>query len=131
MEIERETVSRDPLADRSEVVHTTQHVPSEAAVGDMQATRAGAYVWYIISIIDVLLALRFLFLLLGANNTGFASLLYQVSYPFMSLFKGIFPSPGSETGYFDTASVLAIVIYFLIGWGIVSLIDIGKRNKAV
>ena len=131
MEIERNSVRQDPQTGSSEVVHTQEHVPSQAAVGETQANKADAYVWYVIGVIDVLLALRFAFLLLGAQNTGFASILYQVSYPFMALFKGIFPSPGSSTGYFDTAAVLAVIVYLLLGWGIVSLIDINKRNRAV
>lgn len=99
-------------------------------VSEKQANKANAYVWYVVGVIDVLVALRFIFFILGAKNTGFTSILYQVTYPFVALFKGIFPSPTSDTGYFDTAAVLAIIVYVLLGWGIVSLIDISKRNKA-
>ncbi len=130
MEIERNIVHQNPQTGSSEATHTQEHVPSRAAVSEKQAIKADAYVWYVIGVIDVLLALRFVFLLLGAQNTGFTSILYQVSYPFVAMFKGIFPSPGNSTGYFDTSAILAVIVFLLLGWGIVSLIDITKRNRA-
>jgi len=130
MDIQRDEVKRDPQTGSVDSLHTQQHVDSQASTDVKKATRAGSYVWYVIAVIEVLLFARLLFLLLGANNTGFASLLYQVTLPFMFLFKGIFPAPGSITGYFETATVLAMVVYALIGWGIVSLIDINKEGKS-
>lgn len=130
MIIEREETQRDPHTGSVETVRTEEHTPSATTVERAGADRAEAYVWYVVGLIDVLLALRLLFLLLGANNTGFASILYQVTLPLMILYRGIFPAPGTETGYFDTASVLAIIVYSLIGWGIVSLIAINRRKLA-
>lgn len=129
MEIERQTVVQDPQTGSTEAVHTVEQVPTKAAVEEVKANKANAYIWYVIGFINILVALRFIFLLLGARNTGFTSFLYQITSPLVAAFKGIFPSPSAETGYFDTASLLAIVVYVLIGWGIVSLIDISKRNK--
>ena len=129
MEIERQTVVQDPATGSREVVHTAEHIPSMGAVEEAQADRVDAYIWYIVALIEILLVLRTAFLLLGAKNTGFTSILYSVTYPLVALFKGIFPAPNSTTGYFETAAILAMVMYALIGWGIVSLIDISKRGK--
>jgi hypothetical protein len=130
MNIERQTVSQDPQTGTTESVHTREVIPSQAAVSEVQGDKANAYVWYVVGVINVLVLLRFVFLLLGAKNTGFTSLLYDVTRPLVAMFKGIFASPGSDTGYFDSASLLAIAVYSLIGWGIVSLIVISKKNKA-
>ncbi len=130
MEVERQTVVQDPVTGSTEAVHTIEQVPTKAAVQEVKANKANAYIWYVIGLINVLLALRFVFLLLGARNTGFTSFLYNITNPLMAPFKGIFASPAAETGYFDTASLLAMVVYALIGWGIVSLIEIGKKHSA-
>ncbi|MEI6478038.1 MAG: YggT family protein [bacterium] len=131
MEIERETVTQDPQTGNTEAVRTQEKVPSESAVSEHHAIKAGAYVWYVVGVLNVLIALRFVFLLLGAKNTGFTASLYQVTHPLIAPFAGIFSSPGSDTGYFDTASILAIAVYLLIAWGIVALIDISLRDREV
>jgi uncharacterized integral membrane protein len=129
MDIERQAVRRDPLTGSQEVVHTQEHVPSVAAVQGARIDRTNSYVWYVVAVIEILLLLRVAFLVLGAHNTGFASLLYSLTYPFVVLFKGIFASPTSDTGYLETASILAMLAYALIGWAIVSLLDISKRGR--
>ncbi len=129
MQIERETVSQDPQTGSTQAVHTKETVLSPGVQGERQAGRANAYIWYVVGVLNVLVAMRFIFLLLGAKNTGFVSYLYQVTSPLISMFKGIFASPGSDTGYFDSASLLAIAFYSLVGWGIVSLITISNREK--
>ncbi|CAN5148036.1 hypothetical protein BH11PAT4_BH11PAT4_7170 [soil metagenome] len=130
MQIERETVTQDPRTGTTESVHTQEVIPSQAAVSEVKASKANAYVWYVVGVVNVLVLLRFVFLLLGAKNTGFTSVLYDVTSPLVAMFKGIFASPGSDTGYFDSASLLAIAMYSLVAWGIVSLIEISKRHKA-
>lgn len=130
MEIEREAVQTNPETGATERVHTQQHFVSAEAAQSATVDRTTSYIWYIVGLINALLVLRLLFLLLGANATGFASLVYQITAPLVALFRGIFPATSSGTSYFDVATVLAIIVYTLIGWGIVSLIDISKRNRA-
>jgi len=129
MDIEREAIQRDPATGSVETVHTQQHIASEATVERAKADRTGAYIWYVVGVIDILLFIRMIFLVFGANDTGFASLVYTITHPFMSLFAGIFPTQSSTTGYFDTASLLAVAVYTLLGWGIVALIEINKKGK--
>lgn len=130
MDIQTEEVRKDPLTGSKEVVRTTERVPSEAAVDAAEANRINSIIWYIAGLVNTLLALRILFLLFGAANTGFTSLLYSITAPLVAPFRGIFTSPGVETGYFDTAALLAMIIYSLLAWGIASLIDISRRNRA-
>ena len=130
MEIEREAVHVDPLHGNKEVVHTREEVASPQAVEARKAVQSAAYVWYVISFLETPLFIRLVFLLLGANATGFTSIIYALTHPITALFQGIFPSPNTSSGYFDVATVLAMVVLALIGWGIVSLIDINKRKQA-
>ncbi|MCC2631512.1 MAG: rane protein of unknown function [Patescibacteria group bacterium] len=131
MEIQTEEVRQDPVTGSREVVRTQESTLSQAVVQDQAVEKTNAVVWYIVGVILVLLALRLLFLLLGAGNTGFTALIYTITAPLVAPFRGIFASPGVDTGYFDTAALLAMVIYPLIGWGISSLMDVSRRGKVV
>ena len=87
--------------------------------------RAVALVGFIVGVVDILIAARFLGKLLGASSqSAFVSFIYQASSPLVAPFKGIFGNPGSSANSFETASLVAIVVYAVIGWGIVMLIRI-------
>ena len=90
-------------------------------------------VWYIVGFITVLLALRLVLLLLAANDdSAFVSFVYTLSNVFAAPFFGIFnyqPSYGQFT--FEISSVVAIVVYALIGWGIAKLATLGRPREEV
>ena len=85
-------------------------------------------IWYIVGVIIALLALRLVLLLLGANSTaGFVSFVYSLSGIFAVPFFGIFnyqPSYGQST--FEISTVVAIIVYALLGWGIAKLATLGR-----
>ncbi len=102
---------------------------AEQADGRVVASRV---VWYIVGFIIVLLLLRIVLLLLGANQgTGFVDFIYAVSGVFAAPFAGIFPAPEYGKFFFDTASVVAIVVYALVAWGISKLFTLNKTTTAV
>lgn len=86
--------------------------------------RAIQIVWYIAAIIEVILGFRFLLKLFAANPAaGFTDLIYNLSYPFAAPFLGVFqqsrlPNTGSV---FEWTTLLAMLVYLLIAWGLVSL----------
>jgi hypothetical protein len=87
--------------------------------------RAAAVVGFIVGVVDVFVAARFLGKLLGASaQSAFVNFIYQVSSPMVAPFTGIFGNTGSKTNTFETASLVAIVVYAVIGWGLVVLIRI-------
>src|SRR5665213_1979653 len=80
-------------------------------------------VWFIAGVLIVLLALRFVLVLLGANPAnGFANFIYSVSHPFVAPFFGLF---GYNLRYgvsrFEASTLVAIVVYALIAFGIARL----------
>ena len=92
--------------------------------------RATAVVGFIVGIIDVLIAARFLGKLLGASSqSAFVHAIYQVSGVFVAPFTGIFGDTGNKTNTFETASLVAIVVYAVVAWGIVVLIRIVTAPK--
>lgn len=108
------------------VAQTTRTVSDDTVAVQPETNTASRVVWYIAGVIIALLALRFVFVLLGANqHNGFVDFIYAVSYPFAAPFFGIF---GYSLHYgvsrFESSTLVAIVIYALIAWGIAKLITI-------
>jgi uncharacterized protein YggT (Ycf19 family) len=89
-------------------------------------------IWFLVGIFEVLLGFRFVLKLLGANpNSGFTDFVYSVSGPLTAPFRGIFSTPTAEgditTSVFETSTLIAIVVYAIIGWGIVKLATLNKE----
>ncbi len=111
--------------------------PASAPVERVAVTETGSYnfratavVGFVVGIIDVLIAARFLGKLFGASSqSAFVNGIYQVSAPLVAPFTGIFGDTGSKTNTFETASLVALVVYAVIGWGIVVLIRIVTAPK--
>jgi YGGT family len=100
-----------------EHVSATEHSPYNF--------RAVAVVGFIVGVVDVFIAARFLGKLFGASSqSAFVNFIYQVSGPMVAPFTGIFGNSGSRTNTFETASLVAIVVYAVIGWGLIALIRI-------
>lgn len=130
MEVERQKVTRDMETGDTTVVETRDQIPSRQAVREVKAHKTNSYIWYIVGLIEALLVLRILFLAFGARAAGFTDVLYALTAPLAAPFRGIFPAPAIDGAYFDTASLVAMVIYYLIGWGIASLIDVAKQPES-
>jgi hypothetical protein len=87
--------------------------------------RAAAIVGFLVGAVDILIAARFLGKLLGASaQSAFVSFINTVSGPLVAPFQGIFGDAGSKTNSFETADLVAIAAYAVIGWGLVMLIRI-------
>lgn len=105
-------------------------IESEAQVyEDPNQTRANIRYWvrtivyFILGVLEIILALRFIFRLLGANEgSGFVAFLYGLSHVFVAPFNGIFNDQTiGNVSVFEVSTLVAMVIYALIAWGIVSL----------
>lgn len=74
------------------------------------------------TVFEVLLLLRFVLKLAGANaNQALVSALYRVTEPLCRPFQGIFPEPAGPP-VLDVAALLAIVVLFLVAALIVALV---------
>ena len=92
--------------------------------------RAAAVVWFVVGVVEIFIAARFLGKLFGASaQSAFVNFIYSVSGPMVAPFTGIFGDTGSRTNTFETASLVAIVVYAVIGWGLVVLIRIVTAPK--
>ncbi|MGE5421783.1 MAG: YggT family protein [Ignavibacteriales bacterium] len=91
-------------------------------------------VYYVLGVLEILLAFRLVFKLLGANpDSGFVSFIYSLSQVFLVPFTTIFSSAttqGIETrAFLEPSTMIAMVVYALIAWGIVKLIIIIRKNN--
>lgn len=82
--------------------------------------RGTQIVWYVIGLLEILLAFRFVLKLLGANPAaGFSSFIYGVTYLFAAPFLTVFRYTKVEGSVVEWTTLLAMLVYLLVGWGIV------------
>ena len=127
----------DHPTERVERVERIEHMHDRPAVTtapgssnvNVGGTPVRAPVWTVTSVVtlfftvlEVLLLLRFIFKLAGANaNQPLVRSLYALTDLLTRPFQGIFPEP-SGPPVLDIAALLAIVFLFLIGALIVALV---------
>ena len=112
------------------VEQQTKRVQTEAVAGPK--TTMQNIVWYILGVVEVLLALRFILKLFGANTaSSFVNFIYSVSgvlsAPFDNVF-GVTQTAGDTRSVFEPSILVAAAIYALIAWGIVKLITINQKD---
>ena len=79
-------------------------------------------VWYILGLIEVLLAFRFVLKLLGANpEAGFSSFIYGITYVFASPFLNVFRISQAGGSLFEWTTLLAMLVYWIVAMGIIQL----------
>lgn len=87
--------------------------------------RAAAIVGFVVGVVDILIAGRFLGKLLGASSqSAFVTFVYQTTNPLVAPFAGIFGTSGTRANLLEPASLVAILVYALLGWGFIVLIRI-------
>jgi len=102
---------------------------TSARVGDNN-DRAIQAVWWVVGFVDVVLAIRFILKLLGGSTvSGFVTFMYNITQPLVAPFHGIFNTTVQGRSILEPESLVAIAIYSLIGWGIVSLIRMMTRTR--
>ena len=121
----RETVSRDGGTSVQQQTVTRSNKMSSVVL-------VQRIVWFIVGVINTLIALRFVLLLLGANRgADFTDFIYTMSAPFVAPFVGIFGEPTYGQSVFEVSSLLAIVIYALIGLGIAKLLTLARPQDEI
>ena len=79
------------------------------------------------SVVEALLLLRFFLRLIGANPAaGFTNLIYSVTYPLVAPFLYVVRSPQVAGSTFEWTTLLALLVYWLLAWGIVRLLAMGR-----
>ena len=89
--------------------------------------RGTQIVWYIFYFIETLLLFRFILKLIGANpDAGFTQFIYGFSNFFMMPFLYVVRSPSALGSTIEFSTIIALIVYWVVAWGIVRLIVMGK-----
>jgi len=91
-------------------------------------------VYFFFGLLEILLAFRLLLKLTGASmSSSFVGLIYNLTGIFILPFEGIFRrgfSQGLETtSVLEPATLVAVIVYAVLAWGIVKLIRISSGEK--
>lgn len=102
--------------------------PVELVVNDSYAPRRGTAlkirqaIYFIFGVIEGLIAIRFVLRLLGANpGAGFAAFIYGITAPLLAPFVGLFGTPQYDGSALELHSIVAIIVYSLVAWGLAEL----------
>jgi len=90
-------------------------------------------IWYIYGVIAILLGIRFILKLTGANAAnGFVDFVYSLSgifsKPFDSIFGVTTADAGQTESVFEPSILVAIAVYALIAWGIAKLLTLNEAK---
>lgn len=84
--------------------------------------RGTQIVWYLLGLIEALLAFRFILKILGANpNAGFSNFIYNITYPIAAPFLSVFNVSEVQGIVLEWTTLLSMLVYFFIAWAIVKL----------
>ena len=120
----RESVVRDPIGEEHREVRTNDVAGSQW----LWLSKLSSIVWLIIGILEVFIGLRVILRAIAANpDNSFAAFIYNASAPFLSPFFGLTGTPAAGGAVLEVPSLIAMVVYFLLGWLIVSIIWLAER----
>ena len=136
MQTREETTVSAPTT--QQVVRKTQVVTPQVETGSPQKQyqakkaifRTYQVVWYILGVIEVLLASRILLKLIGASTqSGFTSFIYSISNPFASPFAGILGITDISRMTLEWSTLIAMAVYAIVAYGIVALFQLVKPTN--
>jgi len=115
--------------DSSEPILTTQ-----VKTGASSRETIEYVIYFFFGFLEVLLAFRLLFKLAGASlSSSFIRIIYGITGLFILPFDGIFRrgfAPGTETtSVLEPSTLVAIIVYAILAWGIVKLVRISSGEK--
>lgn len=135
-QVETQEVTTVSEAPPTRVVKTTKQVTPSVQTEHPQRVfekkkaifRTHQVIWYILGIIELLLAFRMALKALGANPlSGFTSLIYALSDPLALPFSGILGVTATSGGnFFEWSTIIAAIVYALIAYGIAELMQFIK-----
>ncbi len=107
-----------------------QTVTHDARLENNQAKRI---VGVVFGMIEIILGLRLIFKLLGANpDNGFIKVIYNITHFFVGIFEGIFARitvSEANQAVFEPATLIAIILIALIAWLVFTLMTPRISNR--
>ena len=130
---EEEVTTIENQSPQQVIKKTTKQVEPQVKEGAPQKVydtkksifRFNKVIWYILGLVETLLIFRIVLKLLGANpSAGFASLIYAITEPLAAPFSGILGTSTTGNSSFEWSTIIAVIVYLCIAWGVVYLLDL-------
>jgi hypothetical protein len=91
-------------------------------------------IYYIFGFLEILLGFRLVLKIVGASSSsGFVRGIYAIAgiltLPFEGIFRRGYSTTSQTTSVFEPATLVALIVYPLLAWGIVKLIKISSGEK--
>lgn len=140
----KETINTNPQSVPNNTGNTVVVTPTPAQVDTVVTTpvanTANNYqtveylIYFFFGMLEVFLAFRLVLKLMGASvSSAFVNLIYTLTGILIFPFEGIFSrgfAPGLETtSVLEPATLVALIVYALLAWGIVKLLRIFSGQK--
>lgn len=88
--------------------------------------------YYMLDIVEVVLAFRFMLRLLGANaDTQFVKAVYALSEPLVAPFRGVFSRVAVEGTVVEWSSLVAMIVYAIAAYALIRLITLLAKKSIV
>jgi len=124
------TISQVSVKPAAAMPATPGEAPMSTYTKKKAIFRTYQIIWYILGFIETILVMRMIFKILGANSrSGFVDMIYSMTDPLVLPFRGIFPTPAVSNSVFEFTTIIAIIIYALIAWGLVNLFQLVKPTN--
>ncbi len=124
------TVSRSAPAQITKTTKTvnppiqTEH-PQKVFEKKKVIFRSNQVIWYILGVMEVLLAFRIVLRMFGAYPSEFTNLIYFLSAPLAVPFRGILKT-STEGAVIEWSTLIAMLVYALLALGISELLKFIK-----
>lgn len=120
---------RETTTQSGDTVQKTTETRNSRDDAEHQTNVFARVVWYVAGILLVLLGLRFILSVFGANATnGFADFIYNTFHPFVAPFFSLFNYHSYTYGvsHFEVYTLFAMLVYTLVAWGIARLVTLNR-----
>lgn len=115
--VKKTTTQSDPLI--------KEEAPQRVFDKKKRIFRMNQIIWYVLGVIEILLAFRIVLMALAANQTsGFTSFIYTISGPLALPFRGIIGESRNGSSLIEWSSLFAAVVYLVVAGGVVYLLDL-------
>lgn len=127
------------VKEREEVYHSSiapsiRRVPVVETYNDAYAsTKIISLIYYIASVLSLFIGLRFILLLVGARGNSVVNVIYSLTEPLVSPFRGVsVQSISFGTARFEIESIIAILAIGIVAFILAGLVRLlGKDSEAV
>lgn len=107
------------------IQHNTEHITVAPPDHEVVRRTANRVLFYVLDVVEAVLLVRLILRLLGANpESGFAQFVYSITYPFVAAFISLFPTPSAGGAVLEWFTIVAMIVYALIFYGIIKLLNI-------